>query len=47
VAGRSVAVDIVVLTPSIIATERDLTGSIAAAVAREGLVLYGSRPALA
>jgi excisionase family DNA binding protein len=47
VAGRSVAVDIVVLTPSVIAAERDLTGSIARAVAHEGVVLYGSRAALA
>jgi excisionase family DNA binding protein len=47
VAGRSVAVDIVVLTPAIIASERDVTGSIASAVAREGVVLYGSRTALA
>jgi hypothetical protein len=41
-----VAVDIVVLTPSTIATERDLAGSIVGAVAREGVVLYGSRAAL-
>jgi excisionase family DNA binding protein len=47
VPGRSIAVDIVVLTPAIIATERVLTGSIARAVAREGVVLYGSRAALA
>jgi hypothetical protein len=47
VADRSVAVDIVVLTPSIIATERHLTGSVVRAVAREGVVLYGSRAALA
>ena len=47
VPDRSVAVDIVVLTPTIIATERDLAGSIAHAVAREGVVLYGSRTALA
>jgi excisionase family DNA binding protein len=47
VPDRSVAVDIVVLTPAIIATERVLTGSIARAVAREGVVLYGSRAALA
>jgi len=46
VPGRSVAVDIVVLTPSTIATERDLAGSIVGAVAREGVVLYGSRAAL-
>jgi excisionase family DNA binding protein len=47
VPGRSVAVDIVVLTPSIIAAERVLTGSFARAVAREGVLLYGSRAALA
>ena len=46
VPGRSVAVDIVVLTPSTIATERDLAGSIVGAVAREGVVLYVSRAAL-
>jgi predicted nucleotidyltransferase len=44
---RSVAVDIVVLTRSIIATERDLTGSIARAVSREGAILCGSPAALA
>jgi excisionase family DNA binding protein len=47
VADRSVAVDIVVLTPSIISAERDLTGSIARAVSREGVFLYGSPAALA
>lgn len=47
VADRSVAVDIVVLTPSIIAAERDLTGSIARAVSREGVFLYGSPAAVA
>ena len=47
VPDRSVAVDIVVLTPSTIATERDLAGSISRAVAHEGVVLYGSRAALA
>ena len=47
VAGRSVAVDIVVLTPSIITAERDLPCSISRAVAHEGVVLYGSRAALA
>jgi excisionase family DNA binding protein len=46
VADRSVAVDIVVLTPSIMAAERDLTGSIARAVSREGVFLYGSAAAL-
>ena len=47
VANRSVAVDIVVLTPSIISAERDLTGSIVRAVSREGVFLYGSPAALA
>src|SRR5665811_1576472 len=47
VADRSVAVDIVVLTPSLMAAERDLTGSIARAVSREGVFLYGSPAALA
>ena len=47
VADRSVAVDIVVLTPSIIAAEQDLTGSIARAVSREGVFLYGSPAAVA
>ncbi len=47
VADRSVAVDIVVLTPSSIAAEQDLAGSIAGAVAREGVFLYGSPAALA
>jgi excisionase family DNA binding protein len=47
VSDRTVAVDIVVLTRSIIATERDLTGSIARAVSREGVILYGSPAALA
>ena len=47
VANRSVAVDIVVLTPSIISAERDLTGSIARAVSREGVFLYGFPAALA
>ena len=47
VADRSVAVDIVVLTPSIIAAERDLMGSIARAVSREGVFLYGSPAAVA
>jgi excisionase family DNA binding protein len=46
VPDRSVAVDIVVLTPSTIATERGLAGAIVGAVAREGVVLYGSRAAL-
>jgi excisionase family DNA binding protein len=47
VADRSVAVDIVVLTPSLMAAERDLTGSIVRAVSREGVFLYGSPAALA
>jgi len=47
VADRSVAVDIVVLTPSIMSAERDLVGSVARAVAREGVALYGSPTALA
>jgi len=47
VADRSVAVDIVVLTPSLMAAERDLTGSIARAVSREGVFVYGSPAALA
>lgn len=46
-AHRSVAVDIVVLTPSIMSAEKDLTGSVARAVSREGVVLYGSPAALA
>ena len=45
VADRSVAVDIVVLTPSLIAAEHDLAGSIVGAVGREGVLLYGSRTA--
>jgi len=47
VADRSVAVDIVVLTPSIIAAERDVAGSIAREVSREGVSIYGSPAALA
>lgn len=43
--GRSVGVDVVVLTPRIIAAERDLAGSIARAVVREGVAVYG--PAIA
>lgn len=42
VEGRTVGVDIVVLTPHIIAAERDLVGSIAGAVARDGVRVYGS-----
>ena len=41
VRDRSVGVDVVVLTPQLIATERDIVGSIAHAVAREGVALYG------
>lgn len=47
VAGRSVAVDIVVLTPSLMEAERDLVGSVARAVSREGVFLYGSPAAIA
>jgi excisionase family DNA binding protein len=47
VADRSVAVDIVVLTPSIMSAERDLTGSIARAVSREGVFVFGSPAAIA
>jgi uncharacterized protein len=47
VVGRSVAVDIVVLTPSLMAAERDLTGSVARTVSREGVFLYGSPAAIA
>ena len=39
--GRSLGVDVVVLTPQLIAAERDLVGSIARAVIREGVTLYG------
>lgn len=42
VTGRSVGVDLVVLTPRLISTERDLVGSIARAVVREGVPVYGS-----
>lgn len=41
VRDRSVGVDVVVLTPQLIATERDLVGSMARAVVREGVALYG------
>ena len=47
VADRSVAVDIVVVTPSLMAAEQDLMGSIVRAVSREGVFLYGSPAALA
>jgi uncharacterized protein len=43
VRDRSVGVDIVVLTPGIIAAERDLAGSITRAVVRDGVSVYGSR----
>jgi uncharacterized protein len=46
VAKRSVAVDIVVVTPSLMAAEQDLMGSIVRAVSREGVFLYGSPAAL-
>jgi uncharacterized protein len=42
VEGRTVGVDIVALTPAIIAAERGLAGSIARAVVREGVPVYGS-----
>jgi len=42
VPGRSVGVDVVVLTPQLISTERDVVGSIARAVVREGVPVYGS-----
>lgn len=42
VPGRSVGVDVVVLTPHLISTERELVGSIARAVVREGVPVYGS-----
>ena len=42
VEGRTVGVDLVVLTPAIIAAERDMVGSIARAVVREGVPVYGS-----
>lgn len=41
VRDRSVGVDVVVLTPKIIAAERDLVGSLARAVVREGVPVYG------
>jgi uncharacterized protein len=47
VADRSVAVDIVVVTPSLMAAEQDLMGSIVRAVSREGVFLYGSPAAIA
>ena len=47
VADRSVAVDIVVVTPSLMAAEQDLMGSIARAVSREGVFVFGSPAALA
>ncbi len=42
VADRSVAVDIVVVTPSILQNARDRPGSIAGAVSRDGVFLYGT-----
>lgn len=45
VRGRSVGVDVVVLTPEIISTERDLVGSIAQTIIREGVLVFG--PAVA
>lgn len=43
--GRSVAVDLVVLTPQIIGAERSLAGSVGRAVVQEGIPVYGSAPA--
>lgn len=45
VRGRSTGVDVVVLTPQLITAERDLVGSIAGAVVREGVRVFG--PAVA
>ena len=42
VRGRTVGVDVVVLTPQILAAERDLVGSIARSIVREGVPVYGS-----
>ena len=42
VAGRSIGVDIVVLTPSMLGSERDLAGSVVRAVSRDGVVVYES-----
>ena len=42
VGGRSVGVDLVVLTPQVIVAERGLPGSIARAVVRDGVSVYGS-----
>lgn len=47
VAARSIAVDIVVVTPSIMSTERELAGSVARTLSREGVLLYGSPAARA
>ena len=41
VRGRSVGVDVAVLTPQLIRAERDLVGSIAGAVVREGVLVFG------
>ena len=45
VRDRSVGVDVVVLTPQLITAERDVVGSIAHAVIREGVPVFG--PAVA
>ncbi len=42
VEGRTIGVDVVVLTPRIIAAERDVAGSIVRAVMREGVPVFGS-----
>jgi uncharacterized protein len=39
---RTIGVDLVVLTPRIMAAERDLMGSVARAVTREGVSVYAS-----
>jgi excisionase family DNA binding protein len=39
---RTVGVEVVVLTPQIIATERELVGSISRSIVREGVMVYGS-----
>lgn len=44
VPGRSVGVDLVVLTPRIISTERELVGSVARAIVREGVSVYATSP---
>ncbi len=40
--GRTIGVDLVVLTPRIISANRDLVGSVARAVVQEGVPVYGS-----